>query len=116
MRARRSGPLLILAALGALAGASVQAHPPTTGYAVSWVFQTCGARDSAPCPSGQVCEPGRPRPNPGFCRPAAPHCARTDRPVCAEDNNTWPNACVARAAGIRILHEGLCLPRRPAHP
>jgi hypothetical protein len=42
----------------------------------------------------------------GACNMRA--CPKVFVPVCADDDKTYGNACLAERAGARILHAGLC--------
>lgn len=56
--------------------------------------------------------PPRPGPGPG----PGPFCTREYAPVCGRngpDRQTFANACLADAAGYRIIHPGQCRRERP---
>jgi Kazal-type serine protease inhibitor domain len=35
-------------------------------------------------------------------------CTAEYAPVCGNDTNTYPNACLAGCAGVRVVSEGAC--------
>jgi hypothetical protein len=48
----------------------------------------------------------------GVCAKRPAICTKIFDPVCACDGRTYPNACMAATAGVSIVHEGGCAPRR----
>lgn len=49
----------------------------------------------------------------GACRPRPQICTKEFRPVCGCNGQTFPNACVAAAAGVAVRAEGACAPSGP---
>ena len=73
----------------------------------------CGGPEGTPCEEGQFCK----RPD-GACAPEAEgvcmdipiNCPTHFAPVCGCDNETYPNACYADAAGVPVAFPGECEP------
>ena len=61
----------------------------------------CDANHGCVFADGQCAGPGRCKLYPDLCPPLLD-------PVCGCDDVTYPNRCVARGAGVSVLHEGEC--------
>lgn len=61
------------------------------------------------CPAGQYCACGLGMcEGPGICVERPDACTRAVAPVCGCDGQTYPNACLAGAAGVRVAATGPC--------
>jgi len=75
--------------------------------------QNCGTRGARYCAAGEFCKFPR-RANCGYtdaggqCARLPRICTRDYRPVCGCDRKTYSNSCMAYAAGVSVLHAGLC--------
>lgn len=121
MRSLKSLVLIVLLAiastgLNVASAARPAAHPAAAPPAPQG--QLCGGIAGLRCPSGQTCDmshAGRTPDRAGVCRPNPQACTREYRPVCGSDHHTWPNACAARAAHVRVVSEGVCTVGRTRH-
>lgn len=70
---------------------------------------SCDCEDNADCLSGSYCEkPIGACSGQGACSAVPRACTRELDPVCGCDGTTYPNPCVAAAAGVSIRFAGSC--------
>ncbi len=60
------------------------------------------------CPRTQYCEGGGGCGTPGTCTERPSQCSPVADPYCGCDGLTYPNACVAAQAGVRVAGVGTC--------
>ena len=74
---------------------------------------TCGGIQGTQCPAEQFCnfdvaaQCGN-GDQTGTCQPIPQTCANADLPVCGCDGQTYPNPCLANAAGTSVASSGAC--------
>jgi hypothetical protein len=71
----------------------------------------CGGGSSLVCPAGQFCQSAVGTCSSGAVGTCAEQpliCPITINPVCGCDGTTYPNACLAEAAGVTVNHTGSC--------
>jgi coxsackievirus/adenovirus receptor len=76
----------------------------------------CGARcdEATPCPEGASCLEAGFLAGRCLVDEAPCGCSRLLEPVCGRDGETWDNACLARCAGVEVVHRGACCEAPPA--
>lgn len=68
----------------------------------------CVCSDNSVCVDGQFCALDDSCSNPGFCAQPPESCDTASEPVCGCDGTTYPNACTAAQAGVRVSAQGDC--------
>ena len=82
------------------------------------VSKTCGGIAALKCKSGEFCNyeleaggqgcDGKVADSGGTCQPKPGPCTKDYKPVCGCDHRSYGNLCTAHAAGVSVLHTGMC--------